>query len=58
MGLSSYGDPKYYKKMSKMIELLPKGKFKLNLDYFLHHKNKLSMLWDNSKPRIERFIVN
>ena len=54
MGLSSYGDPKYYKKMSKMIELLPKGKFKLNLDYFLHHKHKLSMLWDNSKPKIEK----
>ena len=53
MGLSSYGSPIYYKKLSDMINILPKGKFRLNLDYFLHHKKRLSMLWNNSQPKID-----
>ena len=40
MGLSSYGSPKYVNEISKIILKTKKG-FKLNLEYFVHHKNKI-----------------
>ncbi len=40
MGLSSYGKPKYVNEISKLINKTNKG-FKLNLDYFLHHKKRI-----------------
>ena len=40
MGLSSYGEPKYVNEVSKMIKKDKEG-FKLNLDYFLHHKKSI-----------------
>ncbi len=40
MGLSSYGEPKYVKEISKLINKTNKG-FNLNLKYFTHHKKKI-----------------
>ena len=40
MGLSSYGEPKYVNEVSKLIKKDKEG-FKLNLDYFLHHKKSI-----------------
>ncbi len=40
MGLSSYGNPTYVESISNLIYFEKKFKFKLNLNYFLHHKKK------------------
>ena len=37
MGLAPYGKPVYADFFDKLVQLKPKGRFELNLDYFLHH---------------------
>lgn len=52
MGLSAFGKPTYMKEMRDMVKLLPGGKFKLNLDYFVHHRTGVKMGWDGGAPVI------
>lgn len=52
MGLSAYGKPAEIEKMQKIILLKPKGLFELNLDYFVHHAEGVSMTWDDGEPVI------
>jgi carbamoyltransferase len=52
MGLAPYGNPTEMDKMHKIVHLKPKGKFELNLDYFLHHSEGVSMTWDDGSPTI------
>ena len=52
MGLAPYGDPVYYEKMRKILIKSPGEKFKLNLDYFLHHTGNVDMTWLESTPKI------
>lgn len=51
MGLSSYGKPTEINSIKKIINLKNNGKFELNLDYFNHHKNRISYSWDNVSPK-------
>jgi len=51
MGLSSYGKPTEINSVKKIINLKKNGKFELNLDYFNHHKNRISYSWDNVSPK-------
>ena len=53
MGLSSLGKPTELKKLENIISLKKKGKFLLNLDYFNHHKKKISYSWNDSSPKQE-----
>ena len=54
MGLAPYGQPTYLDEFRKII--YPKGDlFELNLDYFRHHKDGVSMSWDNGAPKVEPF---
>ena len=41
MGLAPYGKPTYLAQMRKIVLLQPDGGFKLNLDYFRHHREKI-----------------
>ena len=52
MGLAPYGKPAEMKKMRQIIRLKDKGLFKLDLDYFLHHSQGVSMTWDDGEPKI------
>lgn len=52
MGLAPYGKPSVLEKMRQIVRLKPKGKFELNLDYFLHHSEGVSMVWDDGEPKI------
>lgn len=54
MGLAPYGAPSELEKMRKIVKLLPEGRFELDLDYFLHHSEGVSMVWDNGEPTIGR----
>ena len=54
MGLAAYGQPTYLDEFRAMVRCEPKGKFKLDLKYFLHSSKGVSMTWDNVEPHIDR----
>jgi carbamoyltransferase len=58
MGLAPYGKPTEMDKMRLIVRLKSKGKFELNLDYFLHHSEGISMFWENGEPRIGTVYSN
>ncbi|HEX2474898.1 MAG TPA: carbamoyltransferase C-terminal domain-containing protein [Lacipirellulaceae bacterium] len=54
MGLAPYGKPEYIEEFRRMI--FPKGRtFELNLDYFTHPQNGISMSWEAGSPKVEPF---
>lgn len=54
MGLAPYGEPEYVDELREII--VPKGRtFELNLDYFTHVKQGISMSWDGGYPKVEAF---
>jgi carbamoyltransferase len=52
MGLSSYGEPVYLDRMKKIVRLDGHGKFKLNLEYFIHHSEGVTMTWEAGEPNM------
>lgn len=50
MGLAPYGKLDYVEPLRKMIRLLPGGGFELELSYFKHKSESISMTWDNGEP--------
>jgi carbamoyltransferase len=52
MGLSSYGEPSHLDKMRQIVRLDSNGKFKLNLDYFIHHSEGVTMTWEAGEPNM------
>lgn len=57
MGLAPYGQPTELNKMRKIVRLIPEGRFELNLDYFQHHSEGVSMVWDDGEPKIGRVFT-
>lgn len=51
MGLAPYGAPTEMQKMRQIVKLKPKGFFELELDYFIHHSEGVSMVWDDGEPK-------
>jgi carbamoyltransferase len=56
MGLAPYGRPAYLGQMRQIVRLQSDGRFELNLDYFLHHKEKLDMEWEGGLPTVGRLF--
>jgi len=52
MGLSSYGEPAYIEKVRQIVRLNNKGKFSLDLDYFIHHSEGVTMTWNEGEPKM------
>ncbi len=52
MGLAPYGEATEMDKMKRIVQLMPKGQFKLDLDFFLHHSEGISMIWEEGEPKI------
>jgi carbamoyltransferase len=50
MGLAPYGRPTEMDAMWQMVKLQRDGGFTLGLDFFLHHSEGVSMVWDNGEP--------
>jgi hypothetical protein len=46
MGLAPYGDPSYDDFFEQLVRLKSKGRFELNLDYFLHHTEGVDYSFD------------
>lgn len=52
MGLAPYGVPSELEAMRKIVKLKANGHFELELDYFLHHSEGVSMVWEKGAPTI------
>ena len=58
MGLAAYGEPEYLGALRRLVRLKTKGRFQLNLDFFLHHSAGVSMTWDGGTPAIDRVYTD
>ena len=52
MGLASYGEPRFCDQLSELVRLLPDGSFRLNLDYFRHHRESIAYRWEEGSPAV------
>ena len=52
MGFAPYGTNSYMNEMHKIVLLEDNGGFKLNLNYFRHHKEKVDYEWENDEPNV------
>lgn len=52
MGLAPYGNAAYMGEMREIVRLQPDGSFRLNLDYFRHHREKTEQEWENGSPTV------
>lgn len=50
MGLAPYGAPHYTDQIRRLIRLGPAGSFKLDLSYFRHWSDGVSMTWEHGEP--------
>jgi carbamoyltransferase len=50
MGLAPYGEPRFMVEMRQIVKLVIDGTFRLNLDYFRHHREKIAYEWTNGEP--------
>ena len=51
MGLAPYGEPRVMGKMRRIVNLEGDGTFRLNLEFFRHHREKIDYQWDNGEDR-------
>ncbi|MBI3652555.1 MAG: carbamoyltransferase [Acidobacteria bacterium] len=54
MGLAPYGKPRFMDEFRDLIQTEDGGRFRLNLDYFLHHQEGVEMSWEEGSPIIGR----
>jgi carbamoyltransferase len=52
MGLAPYGKPIYLDRMQKIVRIQRDGTFELDLDYFVHHSEGVTMTWDAGPPTL------
>jgi carbamoyltransferase len=50
MGLAPYGEPTYVDQLRQVVLVQPDGTFRLDLDYFRHHRESVSYEWLNQSP--------
>ena len=58
MGLAPYGKALYKEQVRQVIELTSDGLFKLNLKYFNHTHNGVSMTWTDGIPFVDTMYSN
>ena len=56
MGLAPYGKPRFLDQFREIVTTESNGRFKLNLDYFLHHSEGVEMTWDEGSPTVGRIF--
>ena len=52
MGLAPYGQPHFLPEMREIVRLQEDGSFRLALDFFRHHKEKVDSEWENGEPHV------
>lgn len=58
MGLAPYGKPELMNEMRQIVHLKDDGTFRLNLDFFRHHREKIEYKWDNGIPAVGRLYTD
>jgi carbamoyltransferase len=58
MGLAPYGQPEFMTEMRQIVQLLVDGSYKLNLEYFRHHKEKVDYEWENGEPKVGELFTD
>ncbi len=53
MGLAPYGKATHTREMAQLVETIDGGGFRLGLNYFRHHQQKISFLWQHGAPQFE-----
>ena len=56
MGLAPYGKPRFIEQFRDIVQTESDGRFKLNLDYFLHHSEGVEMTWEDGSPTVGRIF--
>lgn len=52
MGLAPYGKPQYLDAMRRIVQLQTDGGFRLDLEYFRHHREKIDYRWKDGSPEV------
>lgn len=52
MGLAPYGQPTHMAEMRRIVNLQDDGSFRLALEFFRHHKEKVEYEWENGEPKV------
>lgn len=52
MGLAPYGRDAHLPEMRNIVKLQGDGGFRLNLEYFRHHREKIEYEWENGSPAV------
>lgn len=52
MGLAPYGQPLFKEQMDEIVSSEDNGEFRLNLDYFNHHRQSAGFTWDDGAPQM------
>ena len=50
MGLAPYGNPTFIRQMEDIVSMEHPPRYRLNLDYFRHHRHSISTSWDQGSP--------
>ena len=56
MGLAPYGKARYMDEMRQIVLLQDDGSYRLNMDYFIYHKEKIDYEWENGSPSVSRLF--
>jgi carbamoyltransferase len=51
MGLAPYGKPAFLNEMRQIVSLANDGGYRLNLDYFRHHRERVGYEWEGGAPK-------
>ena len=57
MGLAPYGEPRYVREIESLVQLQDEGRFELDLSYFSHWSDGVSMTWEDGEPTIGRVFT-
>jgi len=52
MGLAPYGEPTHLDAMRRIVLLEPDGGYRLDLDCFRHHREKIDYEWESGEPSV------
>lgn len=58
MGLAPYGQPRFLNEMRQIVLLESDGTYKLNLEFFKHHKEKTEDEWESGEPRVTSLFTS
>jgi carbamoyltransferase len=52
MGLAAYGKPSFLPQMRKIVHLAERGRFEVDIDYFVHATEGVTMSWESGEPAV------